>query len=194
MTSAYVPAKSGASVKRVAIGSDHAGYALKEELKAILLERQVEIKDLGTYLPIDLSTKPPKNIVDYPDYGEAVGRAVADGSADLGVCTCGSGIGIGMAANKVPGVRAATVTSVEAAKATRMHNDANVICFGNKSYIDPEVAKEALRTFLTQEFAGSYHTTRVEKLAAVEKTYAAGPAADAGGFMLFLSKCMGTRS
>ena len=102
-----------------------------------------------------------KNVVDFPDYGVLVGREVAEGGADLGVCVCGSGIGIGIA-----GVRAATCNgdvAPQMAEATRKHSDANVICFG-KSFITPEVASEALRKFLATKFEGNYHTGRVEKL------------------------------
>ena len=176
-----MPAKSGDQVKTVAIGSDHAGFDMKNMLAAAmregLLGQQYEVKDCGTYNAIDLSTMPPKNVVDYPDYSVLVGRAVSEGDADLGVCVCGSGIGIGMAANKVNGVRAATVNGEGApqmAGATRKHNDAcndaNVICFG-KSYITPELAQEALKNFLSTKFEGNYHTGRVEKLVRLDVAY-----------------------
>ena len=133
-------------------------------LTDVLKELKDKVKDVGTYVPIDLSTTPPKNVVDFPDYGVLVGREVAEGGADLGVCVCGSGIGIGIAANKVAGVRAATCNgdvAPQMAEATRKHNDANVICFG-KSSITPEVASEALRKFLATKFEANYHTGRVE--------------------------------
>ena len=105
--------------------------------------------------------------VDYPDFGAAVGRAVVGGDAELGLCVCGSGIGIAMAANKVPGVRAATVHDVTSARLTRQHNDANVICLGER-LIGPEVASEALRAWLDAEFEGGRHTGRIDKLSGLD--------------------------
>ena len=119
----------GASVDlaamRVAVGSDHAGFALKEVLKAELTERGHEVDDLGT--------ANGEASVDYPDYGAAVGRAVVSGRAELGVCTCGTGIGIAMAANKIPGVRAAVIHDATTATLAREHNHANVICLGGRA-------------------------------------------------------------
>ena len=109
---------------RVAFGSDHAGFALKEILKAELERRGHEVLDLGPS-SADVS-------VDYPDFGAAVGRAVAAGEAELGVCTCGSGIGIAMAANKIAGIRAAVVHDVTTATLARQHNHANVVCLGSR--------------------------------------------------------------
>src|SRR5580692_10356153 len=110
---------------RVAFGSDHAGFDLKEVLKAEVSQRGHEVLDLGTF---DGATS-----VDYPDFGAAVGRAVAAGEAELGVCTCGSGIGISMAANKIPGIRAAVVHDVTTATMARQHNHANVLCLGSRT-------------------------------------------------------------
>ena len=107
---------------RIALGSDHAGYDLKTLLKSSLLSWGYEVNDLGT----DSATES----VDIPDYGAAVGRAVVAGEADLGVACCGSGIGIAMAANKVPGVRAAVVHDATTGRLAREHNDANVLCLG----------------------------------------------------------------
>src|ERR1700734_2137843 len=109
---------------RVAFGSDHAGFSLKEILKTELVRRGHEASDLGPF-SADLS-------VDYPDFGAAVARAVAAGEADLGVCTCASGNGIAMAANKVPGVRAAVLHDVTTATLARAHNHANVVCLGSR--------------------------------------------------------------
>lgn len=142
---------------RIAAGSDHAGYHLKTELVAHLEASGHEVLDLGT----DSTDR-----VDYPDFGAAVGRAVASGDAELGLCVCGSGIGIAIAANKIPGVRAATVHDVTAAHLTREHNDANVICFGER-LIGPEVAREALDAFLAAEFEGGRHAGRVDKIDAL---------------------------
>jgi len=138
----------------IAVGSDHAGYALKEQLAGELRDLGHEVLDLGAH-----ST----DRVDYPDFGAAVGRSVAGGDADLGVCVCGSGIGIAMAANKVPGVRAATVHDATSARLTRQHNDANVICLGER-LTGPEVASEAMRAWLDAEFEGGRHAGRVDKL------------------------------
>jgi ribose 5-phosphate isomerase B len=142
---------------RIAAGCDHAGFNLKTELVAHLAELGHEIIDLGTNSP---------DRVDYPDFGAAVGRSVAAGEADLGLCVCGSGIGIAIAANKIPGVRAATVHDATSGHLTREHNDANVICFGER-LIGPEVAKEALDAFLAAEFEGGRHAGRVAKIDAL---------------------------
>ena len=138
----------------IAVGSDHAGYALKEQLAGELRDLGHEVLDLGAHSP---------ERVDYPDFGAAVGRAVVGGDAELGLCVCGSGVGIAMAANKVPGVRAATVHDVTSARLTRQHNDANVICLGER-LIEPEVASETLRAWLDAEFEGGRHTGRIDKL------------------------------
>ena len=142
----------------IAVGSDHAGYALKEQLAGELRDLGHEVLDLGAHSP---------ERVDYPDFGAAVGRAVVGGDAELGLCVCGSGIGIAMAANKVPGVRAATVHDATSARLTRQHNDANVICLGER-LIGPEVASEALRAWLDAEFEGGRHAGRVDKLSGLD--------------------------
>jgi ribose 5-phosphate isomerase B len=142
----------------IAVGSDHAGYALKEQLAGELRDLGHEVLDLGAHSP---------ERVDYPDFGAAVGRAVVGGDAELGLCVCGSGVGIAMAANKVPGVRAATVHDVTSARLTRQHNDANVICLGER-LIGPEVASEALRAWLDAEFEGGRHAGRVDKLSGLD--------------------------
>lgn len=139
---------------RIAIGSDHAGLRLKQQLVAELEAAGTTVIDVGTHTD---------ESVDYPDFGAAVGRAVAGGRADLGVCVCGSGIGIAIAANKVPGVRAATVHDVTSAHLAREHNDANVVCFGER-LIGSEVAKEALHAFLNAKFEGGRHQRRVDKI------------------------------
>ncbi len=139
---------------RVATGSDHAGYRLKKVLAERLAERGHEVVDLGTH---------SEDRVDYPDYGAAVGRAVAAGEADLGICVCGSGIGIAMAANKVSGVRAAVVHDSVSGALARQHNDANVVCFGQR-LIDDGTALGALDAFLDASFEGGRHAGRVAKL------------------------------
>lgn len=138
----------------MAIGSDHAGFALKGELTEMLATLGHEVDDLGTY---------SEERVDYPDFGAAVATEVAEGRADLGVCVCGSGLGIAMAANKIPGVRAAPLYDATSARLAREHNDANVACFGAR-LIDSETAEEALQVFCTTDFEGGRHAPRVQKL------------------------------
>ena len=142
---------------RIATGSDHAGYRLKRLLAERLAERGHEVDDLGTH---------DEDRVDYPDYGAAVGEAVAAGRADLGVCVCGSGIGIAMAANKISGIRAAVVHDNVSAALARRHNDANVACFGQR-LIDDGTALDALDAFLDASFEGGRHVARVAKLDAL---------------------------
>ena len=146
------------SPKRIALSSDHAGYQLKQELLQFLKELDYEAIDLGT---------DSEESVDYPDFGEAMGRAVADGQADLGVSICGSGIGIGMAANKVAGARAATVHNVKSAELARAHNDANIICLGAR-LLKARTAKKAVKVFLETDFEGGRHQARVKKLDAIK--------------------------
>ena len=142
----------------IAVGSDHAGYSLKQRLATELRTLGHEVLDLGAH---------DADRVDYPDFGAAVGRAVAGAAADLGVCECGSGIGIAMAANKVPGVRAAPVHDATSARLARQHNDANVLCLGER-LLDPDVASEAVLAWLDAEFEGGRHVGRVAKLAELD--------------------------
>ena len=142
---------------RIAVGSDHAGFELKESLADHLREGGHEIVDCGTY---------SGDRVDYPDFGAAVGRAVRDGNAEGGLCVCGSGIGIAMAANKIAGIRAATVWDATSAHLAREHNDANVICIGER-LIGPAVAAEALDAWLGASFEGGRHEGRVAKIDAI---------------------------
>ncbi|HZS38509.1 MAG TPA: ribose 5-phosphate isomerase B [Polyangia bacterium] len=144
---------------RVVVGSDHAGYNLKEHLKSLLASWGHEVVDVGT------NTVEP---VDYPEFGAAVGKKVVELGDARGVAVCGSGIGISMAANKVPGVRAALVSEPTAARLSREHNDANVICFGER-LIGRAVAEEALKTFLATPFAGGRHQKRVALLDALPR-------------------------
>lgn len=143
---------------RIAIGSDHAGFRLKETLKAWLVESGHEVVDVGTHT---------EERVDYPDYGAAVGLAVASCEAERGVAVCGSGQGICMAANKVAGIRAGVVRDREDAEMIRRHNDANVACFGER-FTTPEIALGALDVFLTTDFDGGRHADRVAKLAELD--------------------------
>jgi len=139
----------------IAVASDHAGFDLKEILKRDLQQAGHEVLDLGTN-----STQS----VDYPDFGQAMADAIARGNAACGVLVCGTGIGISMAANRNPKVRAAVVHDVTSARLSREHNDANVVAFGQR-LIGSEVAREALKVFLATKFEGGRHVGRVAKLA-----------------------------
>ena len=150
---------------RIAVGSDHAGFELKESLADHLREGGHEIVDCGTY---------SGDRVDYPDFGAAVGRAVRDGNAEGGLCVCGSGIGIAMAANKIAGIRAATVWDATSAHLAREHNDANVICIGER-LVGPAVAEEALDAWLGASFEGGRHEGRVAKIDAIGGEQADAP-------------------
>ena len=152
------PTASLASMSTIAVGCDHGGFTLKGHLADELRSLGHEVIDLGTH---------SADRVDYPDFGAAVGRSVAGGEAELGVCVCGSGIGIAMAANKIPGIRAATVHDANSARLAREHNDANVLCLGER-LVDPEVASEAVRAWLGAEFEGGRHIGRVAKLAELD--------------------------
>jgi ribose 5-phosphate isomerase B len=139
---------------KIVLGSDHAGFRLKEELGRHLEEAGHAVLDVGAS---------SEESVDYPDYGFAAGRAVAEGRADRGVVVCGTGIGIAIAANKVRGVRAGAPSDLFATRAMREHNDANVIAFGARLTAAP-LAIAMLDLFLATPFAGGRHARRVEKL------------------------------
>ena len=142
---------------RIAVGADHAGYHMKQDIAAHLEDIGHEVVDVGTH-----ST----DRVDYPDFGAAVGQSVAGGDAEMGIAVCGSGIGICIAANKVPGIRAATVHDATSAHLAREHNDANVICVGER-LIGPAVAIEAVDAWLGASFEGGRHEGRVAKIDAL---------------------------
>lgn len=139
---------------RIAVGSDHAGFHLKQELADHLRSLGYEVVDCGTHAA---------DRVDYPDFGAAVGRSVRDDEADGGLCVCGSGIGIAMAANKIEGIRAATVWDATSARLTKEHNNANVICIGER-LVGPQVAKDCVDAWLDAEFEGGRHAGRVAKI------------------------------
>ncbi len=139
---------------KIAMGSDHAGYELKELVKAKLEKDGHEVIDFGCH-----STES----VDYPHYGHAVGKAVASGEADKGIAVCGSGIGISIAANKVPGVIAGLCRTTWDAEMTKRHNHANVICLGGR-VTEPETAYEIVDTWLNTEEEGGKHQRRVDQL------------------------------
>jgi ribose 5-phosphate isomerase B len=138
----------------IALGCDHAAYELKEAVKAKMESEGHTIIDVGTD-----STES----VDYPKYGHAVGKAVASGEAERGIAICGSGIGISIACNKVPGIRAALCTSVEMAEMCRRHNNANVVCMGARM-ISQELAFDIIDTWMTTEFEGGKHLRRINEI------------------------------
>lgn len=143
---------------RVAIGADHAGYALKEAIKSQLLANGAAVSDAGT---------DGESSVDYPDYAAAVARTVARGDADFGILVCATGVGMSIAANKVPGVRAALCAEPFTAQRCRAHNDANVICIG-AAVVGAGMASEIVSAFLTTPFDGGRHARRVAKIAGIE--------------------------
>jgi ribose 5-phosphate isomerase B len=154
--------RSGLTQKRtVAVGADHGGYPMKEELKSFLAELGHRVHDFGTN---------SESAVDYPDFAHAVARAVADGSVDLGIVIDGAGVGSAMTANKVPGVRAAACYSVEVARNSREHNDANVLTLGSKTISNAEM-REIVRAWLGTELTEDRHRKRVGKIDAVERQY-----------------------
>lgn len=145
---------------RIVIGSDHAGWEIKEDLQSFLKKLGHEVKDLGTNGP---------ESVDYPDYALAVAGAVAGGEAEKGIIICGTGIGSSIAANKIPGIRAALCHNTYTAEMSRSHNDANVLCLGER-VIDKKSAREIVRVWLTTPFSnGVRHARRVEKIKKIEE-------------------------
>ena len=144
---------------KIAIGADHAGFELKEKIKARLKQQGIEVQDQGT-----ASTES----VDYPDFARKVGESVAGKKADLGVLVCGSGIGMAIAANKVPGIRAANVSTEYESEKSREHNDANVVTIGSR-ILDDAKAFSIVDIFLKTAFAGGRHQQRVDKIAAIER-------------------------
>ena len=139
---------------KIVVGSDHAAYELKEAIKEKLISEGHEVIDVGCD-----STES----VDYPKYGHAVGRAVASGEAERGIAVCGSGIGISIACNKVPGIRAALCTSVEMAEMCRRHNNANVVCMGARM-ISQELAFDIIDKWMTTDFEGGKHLRRINEI------------------------------
>ncbi|HEX8706764.1 MAG TPA: ribose 5-phosphate isomerase B [Pyrinomonadaceae bacterium] len=144
---------------KIALASDHAGYAEKERLKPLLLELGLEVEDLGAV---------SEESVDYPDYARRVAERVAQGEAEQGLLVCGSGTGMAIAANKVRGVRAAVAWSEETARLARQHNDANVLAIGART--TPEALIPLIvRTWFETSFDGGRHAARVEKIKEIEK-------------------------
>jgi len=144
---------------RIAIGSDHAGFTVKESIRKYLEEAGYLVDDQGTS---------SENSVDYPDFGKAVGERVASKKADLGIAVCGSGIGISIAANKVPGIRAALAHDIVTAQLAREHNDANVLALGAR-IVTPAAALAMVQAFLNTSFAGGRHQRRLDKITQIER-------------------------
>ncbi|HEX7296784.1 MAG TPA: ribose 5-phosphate isomerase B [Pyrinomonadaceae bacterium] len=144
---------------KIAIASDHAGYEEKEKLKPLLKNLGIEFDDLGTV---------SEDSVDYPDYARKVAEKVANGEAEQGLLVCGSGTGMAIAANKVPGVRAAVAWNEETARLARLHNDANVLSIGARTTPEEEIPK-IVKTWFDTKFEGGRHAGRVEKIKAIEK-------------------------
>ena len=155
------PRRGPRAERIVAVGADHGGYALKEELKSFLAELGHRVRDFGT---------DSTDAVDYPDFAHAVARAVADGEADLGIVIDGAGVGSCMTANKVPGVRAAACYDPKVARNSREHNDANVLTLGSGT-IDSKQMREIVRVWLSTEITEERHKRRVAKIEAVERQY-----------------------
>ncbi len=143
---------------RVAIASDHGGIKIREEIKELLKELNIEFEDFGCEC---------ETSVDYPDYAQPVATKVAEGEFDRGILICGTGIGMSIAANKVKGIRCALVHDMFSAKATREHNDSNVLAMGER-VIGPGLAREIAKIWLTTEFEGGRHENRVNKIHQLE--------------------------
>ncbi|MBE3587385.1 MAG: ribose 5-phosphate isomerase B [Thermoanaerobacteraceae bacterium] len=146
---------------RVAVAADHGGFRLKGEVVALLEEKGVPYHDFGTF---------SEEAVDYPDLALVVAEAVRAGEFDRGILCCGTGIGVAIAANKVPGVRAALCHDTFSARASREHNDANILTMGQR-VIGPGLAREIVQVWLSAGFAGGRHARRVNKIGEIEKKY-----------------------
>ena len=142
----------------IVIASDHGGYALKQELTAHLKERGVEFEDIGTY---------SETSCNYPEYAERAARGVAEGKYEKGILVCGTGIGMSLAANKIPGIRCALLSDCFSAEMGRAHNNANMCALGGR-VTGPERAKRMVDLFLTTEFLGGRHADRVNMISALE--------------------------
>ncbi|MEE3138036.1 MAG: ribose 5-phosphate isomerase B [Acidobacteriota bacterium] len=144
---------------KIALGADHAGVSLKNEVKRVLAELRFTVTDFGT--------KSDK-AVDYPDFAWPVSKAVATGTHDRGILICGSGVGMAMAANKIAGVRAANILDIKSAQLSREHNDVNVLALGARVTTTP-IALEIVKVFLNTSFLGGRHERRIAKIAELER-------------------------
>ncbi|MCL4441954.1 MAG: ribose 5-phosphate isomerase B [Firmicutes bacterium] len=143
---------------KLAVGCDHGGFKLKEEIRKLLQEKGYDFKDFGTF---------SEESVDYPDIALEVARAVRDGHFDRGILICGTGIGIGIVANKLPGIRAALCHDTFSARASREHNNANILTMGER-VIGPGLARDIVNIWLETDFAGGRHARRVQKISDIE--------------------------
>jgi len=148
-------------MSKVAIGCDHGGIVLKDAVVSVLTDLGAEIVDFGTM---------DDTSVDYPEYGLKVAEAVAEGKCDLGVVMCGTGIGISISCNKVPGIRCALVTNEFMATATKNHNNANIISLGGR-VLSPDEAKAIVKAWYTAEYEGGRHQRRLDMIADIERKY-----------------------
>ena len=144
---------------KIAIGSDHGGFELKQALIPFLQGRDIEVADAGTYTT---------DSVDYPEFAEAVALLVVHGEADAGIVICGTGIGISIAANKVPGIRAALVTTPQMAELAKQHNNANILALGGR-ILSVETAEACLAAWLDASYEGDRHQRRLDKITDIEK-------------------------
>ncbi len=144
---------------KIAIGSDHAGFKLKEEIKHFLKEKGIEVIDFGTN---------SEERVDYPDFAIPLAESVAKNEEDFGILICGTGIGMSIAANKVKGVRASLVSDVYSAHSAREHNNANILCMGGR-VLGTELAKEITNTWINASFLGGRHERRINKIMEYER-------------------------
>ncbi|MFP3388951.1 ribose 5-phosphate isomerase B [Brevibacillus sp. SIMBA_040] len=149
---------------KVAIAADHGGYKLKEEIKTLLTSMNIQTEDFGCTC---------EESVDYPDYALPVAEKVAAGQFDRGILVCGTGIGMSIAANKVPGIRCALVHDTFSARATREHNNTNVLAMGER-VIGPGLALDIVKIWLETEFQGGRHERRVDKITQIEEKHAGG--------------------
>lgn len=143
---------------KIAIGSDHGGYHLKQDIIKLIQELGFEVKDFGTHSP---------DSTDYSDFAFPVATSVAQGEYDRGILICGTGVGMSISANKVKDIRAALVTDLYTAQVTRQHNNSNVLCLGAR-ITGPQIALEIVRLWLTSEFEGGRHQRRLDKISAYE--------------------------
>jgi ribose 5-phosphate isomerase B len=156
-----IPRRGSKASRLIAVGADHGGFRMKEELKTFLRELGHQVHDFGTN---------SEDAVDYPDLAYAVARSVAEGTADLGIVIDGAGVGSAITANKVPGVRAAACYSVAVARNSREHNDANVLSLGSKTITSAEM-REIVQAWLGTEMTEERHRKRVAKIQAIERQY-----------------------
>ena len=149
---------------RIALGSDHAGYALKKEVKGFLEERGCDVYDAGAF---------DEASVDYPEFGIEVARRVSSGEYARGILVCGSGIGMSIVANRFPGVRAALCLDAETARMSRLHNDSNILVLAGRK-TDPDTAKKTVTAWIETAFEGGRHAGRLEKIRELEKELCKG--------------------